>query len=101
MLFTILGAGVYWIATFYLMILLARMVVDWVQFFAPHWRPRGLILVIANILYALTDPPLRFLRSHIPPLRLGGSLALDIGFVLLFVGVLFLQNLGIMIWRLQ
>ena len=70
----------------YLLVLLVRLVLDWVQIFARSWRPTGLVLVVANGAYALTDPPLRFLRRLIPPLRLG-QVQLDLGFIILFIGV--------------
>ncbi|MDT3768101.1 YggT family protein [Gleimia hominis] len=77
----------------YTLVLLARMILDWVQFFSQDWRPQGLILLVANVVYALTDPPLRWLRKRIPPLRLG-AIALDVGFIVLFVGVIFIGNLA-------
>jgi YggT family protein len=68
----------------YLLILLARVVVDWVRMFARDWVPRGVVLVLVELLYTLTDPPLRFLRRFIPPLRIG-SVALDVAFLVLFL----------------
>ncbi len=62
------------------------MAFDWVQVFARDWRPKGAALVGASLIYRLTDPPLRKLRAMIPPLRIG-SVALDIGFLLLIVAV--------------
>lgn len=72
----------------YFYVLLVRLVLDWVQVFARDWRPRGPVLVLANGVYALTDPPLKALRRLIPPLRLGG-VALDLAFLVLvlLVGV--------------
>lgn len=70
----------------YLFVLIARIVVDWIQVFARDWRPSGVVLVIVEGIYTLTDPPLRALRKVIPPLRLG-AVALDLGFVLLFFGI--------------
>ncbi len=75
----------------YLVCLVLRMVLDWVQHFARDWKPTGVVLVIAETVYTLTDPPLRALRRLIPPLRLGG-IALDLGFMLLFFVVLLLSN---------
>lgn len=70
----------------YFIVLLARLVFDWVQVFARDWKPTGLVLVIAEGVYTLTDPPLKALRRVIPPLRLGG-IALDLGFLVLIFGV--------------
>jgi len=91
----VLGVVVRTLANLYLLVMLVRAVIDWVRVFSPQWRPSGVILFVANVVYALTDPPLRALRRHIPPLRLGGSgVALDVGFMVLFVGVLVVQWLG-------
>ena len=74
------------ILSLYLFVLIGRLVFDWVQVFARDWRPKGPVLVLANGIYALTDPPLRALRRVIPPLRLGG-VALDLGFLVLILAV--------------
>lgn len=76
----------YLLLLLYFLALLLRMVFDWIQVFARDWRPKGLALVGASVIYRLTDPPLRKLRVMIPPLRIG-SMALDIGFLLLIVAV--------------
>lgn len=76
----------------YLLVLIGRLVFDWVQVFARDWRPKGPVLVLANGLYALTDPPLNALRKVIPPLRLG-TVALDLAFLALFLLVSVGQNL--------
>ncbi|WP_265523342.1 YggT family protein [Oerskovia flava] len=72
----------------YLLILIGRLVLDWVQVFARDWRPRGLMLVVAEIVYSATDPPLRALRRVIPPLTLG-QVRLDLAFLVLFLLVSF------------
>lgn len=70
-----------WVA---IVLLLARFVLDWVRMLARSWRPTGLVAVLAEGVYAVTDPPLRSLRRVIPPIRLGGA-ALDLSpMVLLF-----------------
>ena len=69
---------------FYILFVLARLVADWVQMFARSWAPRGPVLVLMEIIYTATDPPIRLFRRFIPPLRLGGaSLDLSVIFVLL------------------
>jgi len=75
----------------YLFILFARLILDYVRMFARNWRPRGLMLPIAEIIYALTDKPLSFIRRSVPPLRLG-AVALDLSFIVLFFVVQFLAN---------
>ena len=78
------------ILSLYFLILLVRVVLDWVQVFARQWRPRGLILVLANLVYALTDPPLRLIRRRVPMARLGG-VGIDLSFLVLVFGIWILQ----------
>jgi YggT family protein len=65
----------------YVFVLLARLVLDWIPFFNREWRPRGAGLVAAEIIYTLTDPPIKLFRRFIPPLRVG-AIAIDFGFAL-------------------
>ncbi|UFU05115.1 YggT family protein [Ruania halotolerans] len=74
----------YLVVLLYLVALLVRMGFDWVTYFARDWKPRGLALIVAEIVYTPTDPPLKALRRLIPPLRLGG-IALDVGFLIVLV----------------
>jgi len=70
----------------YWLILIGRLIVDWVQVFSRDWQPKGPILIVAEAIYTVTDPPLRFLRRFIPPLRFG-QVAIDLSFLVLILGV--------------
>ncbi len=70
----------------FFVLLIARFVLDYVQMFARSWRPSGLVLVLAEVVYTITDPPLRALRRVIPPLRLG-RVSLDLSFLVLIIVV--------------
>ena len=78
-----------YVLTIYLVVLIGRMIFSWVQVFARDWRPSGILLVIAEGIFTITDPPLRFLRRFIPTLRLG-MMALDLSFMVLFFVILIL-----------
>ncbi|HEY6737387.1 MAG TPA: YggT family protein [Actinopolymorphaceae bacterium] len=80
----VVGQVLYVALWIFLVLLFVRLVVDWVQFFARSWEPRGPLLVVLEGVYTATDPPLKALRRIIPPLRLGGF-ALDLSFLLLIV----------------
>lgn len=67
---------------FYFLILLARLVFDYIQLFARSWEPKGAVLILAEGIYTVTDPPLKFLRRFIPPIRLG-QVSLDLSFLVL------------------
>jgi YggT family protein len=77
----------------YLVLLIIRMILGWIQVYARDWTPSGFVLVVAEGVYTATDPPLRFLRRYIRPLRIG-SVALDLSFTLLFVVVYVLWQLA-------
>ena len=68
----------------FLLALIIRLVFDWIQVFSRDFRPKGIVLVLAEAVYSVTDPPLRALRRVIPPLRLG-AVQLDLAFTLLFL----------------
>lgn len=88
------GYLLYWACTLYTFVLVGRIIFDLLMTLSRDWQPQGATLVIANLVYSLTDPPLRFIGKYVPPLRMGG-VALDLGFILLFIGVRFVQNIAI------
>ena len=69
-----------------------RFIVDWVQVFARSWQPRGVLLVVLEVVYSVTDPPIKALRRVIPPLRIG-SIALDLSFLIVLLGAYVLLRL--------
>jgi|SRR6478735_4811364 YggT family protein len=82
------GATVYFALWFFFLLLIGRLVLDYIQMFARSWRPRGPLLVVAEIVYTITDPPLKALRRVIPPLRIG-QVTLDLSFLVLVILVQF------------
>nr|WP_201470115.1 YggT family protein [Microbacterium hydrocarbonoxydans] len=76
----------------YLLVLFARLILDYIPLFNREWRPKGAGLVAAEAVYTVTDPPIRFFRRIIPPLRIG-SLSLDFGFSITILIVLILMNI--------
>jgi YggT family protein len=75
----------------YLLLLIGRLIISWIQAFSRDWHPTGVILVIAEAVYTATDPPLRLLRRYIPTVRLG-TVALDLSFMVLFLVILVLLD---------
>jgi YggT family protein len=82
----------YLVVLAFFILLIGRLVLDWIQVFARQWRPRGVVLVIAEAIYTVTDPPLRLLRRAVPPLRIG-QVAIDLAFMILFIVTLLLMQL--------
>ncbi|GAA4995845.1 MULTISPECIES: YggT family protein [Kitasatospora] len=88
----IVGAVLYYALTVFLLILLFRLVMDWVFQFARSWQPGRAMVLVLEATYTVTDPPLKLLRRFIPPLRLGG-VALDLSFFVLMIIVYVLISL--------
>ncbi len=68
----------------FIALLWVRFIVDWVLVFARSWQPRGVLLVLLEVVFTITDPPIRLLRKFIPPLRIG-NFALDLSFILVLI----------------
>lgn len=81
----------YLVVLVFFLLLLVRLVLDWVQFFAREWKPTGVALVVAEVTYSVTDPPLRALRRVLPPVGIG-QVRFDLAFLVLALGCSLLLN---------
>ena len=77
----------------FLILLFIRFVFDWVQVFARSWSPSGVLLVMLEIVYSVTDPPINLVRRFVPPLRIG-SIMLDLAFIIVLISVYVLLELN-------
>jgi YggT family protein len=78
----------------YLVVLIGCMILSWINMFVRPWYPPRVIKLLAETIFSLTDPPLKFLRRYIPPLRLG-TVSLDLSFMVLFIVVLILLEAAV------
>ncbi len=88
----IVGSIIDWVLWVFLLLLFARMILSWV----PYWSATGTarpMLVVAEIIYSITDPPLRLLRKVLRPVRIG-NMALDLAFIGLTIIVLILRQIN-------
>lgn len=92
---SIIAIVVYVALTIFFVLMWARFILDLVRTFARGWRPRGFGLVLAELVFSITDPPIKAVRRVIPPLRIGGA-ALDFAWtiVMLVTVVLISVSLG-------
>jgi YggT family protein len=74
----------------YLLIVLARVIVEMTRQFARSWRPAGVAAIGIEIVYVATDPPVRALRRMVKPVRIG-SISLDLSILILLLAILALQ----------
>jgi YggT family protein len=83
-------AGIaYAILLVYFFVLWARFILDLARIFSRDWRPRGFGLVLAELVYTLTDPPIRLVRRIVPSIRVGGA-ALDFSWSIVMLAVIVL-----------
>jgi YggT family protein len=70
----------------YVLVLITRLVLEYVAIFARDWRPRGPLLLLSEVVFTLTDPPLKAIRKVVPNLRIG-SVSLDLSFLILLFAI--------------
>ena len=74
----------------YLVVLFIRMLLDWMRVLMPRWYPTGVVYSLVNVVYRVTEPPLRWLRRYIRPLPLG-AVQLDVSFMVLYFVLIVVQ----------
>ena len=87
------GTVLYNVLFIYMVVLIARVVMETVFSFARSYEPRGVALLLLELIFTVTDPPLKLLRRLIPPLRLG-QISLDLAFLVLFVLLIVLMSIA-------
>ena len=72
------------------LLLIARVVVEFIRSFSRDWHPRGLTVVVLELILSITDPPVRLLRRLIPQLTVGAvrfDLSIMVLLLVAFVGM--------------
>lgn len=68
----------------FILTMFVRLILDFVVMFNRGWRPTGAGLAAAEIVYTVTDPPIKVVRRVIPPLRFSGA-TLDFAWSIVFL----------------
>lgn len=92
-----IGAGIELALTIFIGLVLARVVVELIQNFARSWEPRGVVLVLLEGVFTITDPPIQAMRRVFKPLRLGG-IALDLSPLLVLLICSLLIQINRALW---
>jgi YggT family protein len=66
------------------LLLIARIVVEFIRSFSRDWQPRGITVVILEVIMTVTDPPVKLLRRIIPQLTIG-AVRLDFSIMVLLL----------------
>jgi YggT family protein len=78
-------AVIYFALFIFWLLLIGRVIVEFIRSFARDWHPTGVVVVILEGIFTITDPPVKLLRRLIPPVSLGG-IRIDLSImVLLFI----------------
>lgn len=88
----VLGTVVSIALRLFILMLWARFILDWVMVLARGFRPKGILAIIVEAVFTVTDPPIRMFRKVLPPIRLG-QVALDLGWFLTMFACLILLRI--------
>mgnify|MGYP000246290966 CR=1 FL=1 len=92
----ILALVLYWGLNVFFYAFIGRFVLDLMLSINPRMRPKGVFLVLAEIVMTLTDVPLRAIRKVIKPVRLG-AIQLDLAWT---VAIFIISLLSSLVLRL-
>ncbi|MEU3115633.1 YggT family protein [Micromonospora chalcea] len=81
---SILFQVLYLLLYIFLIVLLARFVMGAVLTYGRRWQPGRGASAGLEVVWSVTDPPLRALRRVIPPLRIG-TVSIDLASLVLLV----------------
>ncbi|EON31715.1 putative integral membrane protein [Gordonia terrae C-6] len=82
----------YYILLIFWLLLLGRLVVELVRTFAREWRPTGAAVVVIEMVFTVTDPPIKALRRVLPPIPLG-PIRLDLSLMIVMLVVIIGMNI--------
>ena len=88
---SVVANAIYFALLVFLLFLVFRLIMEYVFLLARSFRPSGIVAVLLELAYSVTDPPLKALRRVLPPLRIG-QFSLDLGFLVLFIVVRILMG---------
>lgn len=74
------------------LLLISRVIVEFIRSFARDWRPTGFVVIVLEVIFTITDPPVKLLRRLIPPVNLGG-IRLDLSIMVLLFIVFILMSI--------
>ena len=89
---SVLFWALYAALSIFILVMWVRLVIDFIVNFNRGWRPAGFGLVLAEIVFTITDPPIKLVRRFLPPVRFGG-VALDFAWTIVMLVAIVLSYL--------
>ena len=80
----------YVIVSLFIVLMWVRFAIDLAPLFSRDWRPRGAILVVAEFVFTITDPPIKLVRRAVPPLRTSGAV-IDFSWTIVLLAAIILS----------
>jgi YggT family protein len=84
---TAVATIIYVIVSLFIVLMWVRFAFDLAPLFSRDWRPRGALLVIAEFVFTVTDPPVKAVRKAVPPLRTSGAV-IDFSWTIVLLGAI-------------
>jgi len=81
-----------WVIDVFRVVLLCRIILDWIRAYNPRFSPKGIFLVLAELAYTLTDWAIKPMAKLIKPIKVGGGY-LDLSVLALFIILIILDSL--------
>ena len=91
---SIIATILYLALSLFILVMWARLVLDLIVNFSRGWRPRGPLLVVAEVVFTITDPPIKTVRRVVPPLRLG-AIQLDFSWSIVLLAAIILSYVAL------
>ena len=88
----VIASVVYAALFLFILIMWVRFIFDLMVNLNRGWRPRGAAVVIAEVAFTITDPPINLVRRLVPPLRFG-DVSLDFGWAIVLVAAIILSSI--------
>jgi YggT family protein len=90
----VVATVIYIAVSLFIVVMWVRLVFDLVQSFSRTWRPRGLWLIVAEVAYVVSDPPVKAVRRVVPPLRVGG-VQLDFAWSIVLLAAIIVSSIAL------
>lgn len=81
---SLLGQVLHTALLVFLLLLLFRLVFEYVFMLARSFRPNRPLSIALELAYSATDPPINAVRKVLPPLRIG-NVSLDLAFMVVLI----------------
>ena len=88
---SVVAQVLYYALLFFYICMFVRLIMGYV-FMLTRYRATGVVAMILEVVYTVTDPPIKALQRVLPPLRIG-NFSLDLGFIILIIGVQILMGI--------